>query len=173
MRQVALLRGINVGGNNIIPMKQLVELCQKKLGWEDVQTYIQSGNVVFTSDEARPAEVLRAAIAKRFKLDIPVVTRTAKALDTVVKGNPFPGADPKLLHVGFLSTTPTATQVARLDPERSPGDEFRVVGSHLYVNYAGGVAKTKLTPQYLDSRLETMCTARNWRTVLTLQELLG
>ena len=173
MRQLALLRGVNVGGNNLIPMKQLAELCSKTLGWVDVSTYIQSGNVVFTSSEPKAADVLSAAIARRFKLQIPVVTRTAKELAAVVKGNPGPGADPKMLHVGFLSTTPTRAQVARLDPERSPGDEFKVVGAHLYLHYAAGAGKTKLTPQWIDSRLETMCTARNWRTVLTLQEMLG
>jgi uncharacterized protein (DUF1697 family) len=101
------------------------------------------------------------------------VIRTAAEIDGVVRGNPFlkAGADPKTLHVGFLRDRPSKSQVAALDPDRSPPDEFVVRGGEIYLRLPNGVARSKLTSQYFDSRLKTIITARNWRTVLKLQEM--
>jgi uncharacterized protein (DUF1697 family) len=172
---LALLRGINLGSRRL-PMKDLAAMLEEA-GCADVRTYIQSGNVVYRAASAlarRVPVIVQGAIAERFGFECPVVTRTAAEIEGVVKANPFPeaAAEPKTLHVGFLRDRPTKSKVAALDPDRSPPDAFVVRGSEIYVHYPKGSARSKLTPQYFDSRLETTSTFRNWRTVLTLQEML-
>ena len=99
--------------------------------------------------------------------------RTADELEKVVKRNPFNkiGADPKRLHVSFLENRPSASAVRGLDPDRSPPDEFVVSGREIFLYCPNGVARTKLTNQYFDSKLRTVSTVRNWKTVLKLVEL--
>jgi uncharacterized protein (DUF1697 family) len=106
-------------------------------------------------------------------LRVPVVLRSADELAAVVAKNPFvrAGADEDQLHVMFLAAKPTAAQARALDPARSPGDEFALVGRDLYLKLPNGVARTKLTNAYFDKALGTVGTARNWRTVLKLVEL--
>ena len=177
-RHVALLRGINVGGNNQLPMKDLAALFVKA-GCTDVVTYIQSGNVVFRAEPAlasRVPEVIPAAILKSHELAVPVIVRSAAELKKIAAKHPHatPEAEARMLHVGFLAKKPTAAQVASLDPQRSPADVFSVAGSEIYVLYsAAGLAKSKLTSQYIDSKLGTVVTMRNWNTVLKLVELTG
>ncbi len=171
---VALLRGINLGGRRL-PMKDLAPMF-RDAGCGDVRTYIQSGNVVFQAGQAlarRIPDLIEEAISERFGFEAPVVTRTAAEIDGVVRGNPFlkGGADPKTLHVAFLRDRPSKTGIATLDPDRSPPDEFAVRASEIYLRCPDGVARSKLTAQYFDSRLGTITTARNWRTVLKLQEM--
>lgn len=164
-RAVVLLRGVNVGGNNMIRMPVLTGLLEG-LGCTDVVTYLQSGNAVVTSS-LRPAG-LEAAVREALVqtgLDVRVMVRTARDLDAVVAANPFPDAEPKLLHVAFLSGDPVAV------PEATP-PEAVVAGPacSLYVHYANGVRGSKLTLS--DNKLGVAATARNWRTVLALQSLL-
>ncbi|HEX7663581.1 MAG TPA: DUF1697 domain-containing protein [Polyangiaceae bacterium] len=171
---VALLRGINVGGKNKLPMRDLV-LMFEAAGCTNVVTYIQSGNVVF---EASPkiaktiAAVVTDAIRARFTLEIPVVVRTAAQMKIVASANPFEieGNTPDFWHVAFLKDVPLAEHVSALDPNRSPGDRFVVVGGDVYLHVAHA-AKTKLTNAFFDSKLKTVSTGRNWRTVLKLVEL--
>lgn len=172
---VALLRGINVGGKNRLPMKDLAEIFQAA-GCTGVRTYIQSGNVVFRAGPALAKKVpalVSAAIGTRFGFAPVLVTRTAAQLEEAARRNPFlaRGEDPRVLHLGFLLDTPTAENLAKLDPRRSPPEEFAVLGREVYLFCPRGMADTKLTSQYFDSRLKTTLTARNWRTVLQLVEL--
>jgi len=169
---VALLRGINVGGRNKLPMKELASLF-RDAGSREVETYIQSGNVVFEAEPAladRIAGVVSEAIRRDFGLDVPVVTRTEYELARVVDTNPFleGGGDESILHVAFLADLPDADRVRSLDPNRSPPDEFAVAGREIYLRCPNGMARTKLTNAYFDSRLATVSTMRNWRTVSTL-----
>ena len=172
---VALLRGVNVGGKNMLPMKDLAAMFAKA-GCRDVATYIQSGNVVFGAD-AKIVKGLAAAIAKQveaqFGLRVPVVLRTAAELKKVIRSNPFlkDGADVETLHVCFLADLPGAELVAALDAGRSAPDEFSVVGREIYTRLPNGAARTKLTNAYFDSKLKTVSTMRNWRTVLKLAQL--
>jgi uncharacterized protein (DUF1697 family) len=173
---IALLRGINVGGKNKLPMKDLAALF-RDAGCDRVQTYIQSGNVVFQATPALASRIpalIAKAISESFGYRVPVVTRTADKLREIARGNPFlrSGADPKTLHVMFLMDVPAAAGVAELDPARSTPDEFLVRGREIYLHCPGGMARTKLTNQYFDSRLNTTSTARNWRTVLKLLDLV-
>jgi len=172
---VALLRGINVGGKNKLKMTALAEIFADA-GCHEVRTYIQSGNVVYrASDEiaSRIPELIADRIAARLGLRVPVVTRTASEFHDVVTNNPFLHADhdPKSLCVAFLADLPTSEQISRLDPDRSPSDEFVVRDREIYLHLPNGAARTKLTNAYFDSKLGTTSTARNWRTVLKLDEL--
>ena len=177
MTHIALLRGINVGGRNRLPMKQLIQIFTDA-GYGHVRTYIQSGNVVFDAPAAlarlAPATV-SAAIAADLGLNVPIVTRTAVELQQIVGANPFAeaGADPALLHVGFLADRPAATAMVALDPHRSPPDECAVQGRELYLRCPNGMARTKFTNAYLDRTLRTVTTIRNWRTTLTLLDMAG
>lgn len=141
-----------------------------------MRTYIQSGNVVFTARSAvarRMAASLSQAIADRLGLTVPVVLRSVAQLRAVVDDNPFlaQGVDPQALHVAFLADAPGAELGAALDPDRSPPDALVLRGAALFLHLSGGVAKTTLTNAYLDRVLQTTCTLRNWRTVLTLAEM--
>lgn len=174
-RYVALLRAVNVGGKNKLPMKDLAAMLAKA-GCTDVKTYIQSGNAVFSATPEiakRIPQLIPEAIAKKFGFRAPVVVRTAKELQGVADSNPFlkPGADTQALAVGFLADRPDPRRVAALDPKRSPGDSFEVCGREIYLCLPSGFAKTKLTTAYFDSGLATTSTFRNWRTVLTLLEM--
>ena len=172
---IALLRGINVGGKNRMPMKELAAMFVDA-GCKDVRTYIQSGNVVFrtgSTGEEDISSVISASILSRFGYRIPIITRTAREFLEIVQANPFveAGAEADKLHVMFLAELPDGAQVEALDPNRSPGDEFAVLGREIYLHCPNGVARTKLTNSYFDSRLSTTSTTRNWRTVLRLLEL--
>lgn len=172
----ALLRGINVGGKNSLPMKDLAALFVKA-GCGKVTTYIQSGNVVFQADRVlaeRLSGVVAGAILKNFGIQVPVIIRSAPAMSKIAVGNPFlkSGSDIEALHVAFLTVSPSAAQVQSLDPERSPGDKFRVQGSEVYLYCPNGFGRSKLTNQYFDSKLKTTSTIRNWKTVLKLVDML-
>jgi len=169
---VALLRGINVGGKNKLPMKDLV-LMFERAGCASTRHYIQSGNVVFEAPRALAARipaVVQAAIEKELGLRVPVLVRAAKELHAVAAGNPFlaAGADPDALHVMFLADAPSKAAIAALDPDRSPPDAFAVEGREIYLSCPKGVGNTKLTNAWFDAKLTTTSTGRNWRTVVKL-----
>lgn len=172
-RGVALLRGVNLGPHKRMKMVDLVAVFEK-CGCAEIATYIQSGNVVFTAPAGGiDAAMLEAAIEKRFGFSAPVVLRTAEQLHAAIAANPYPNCDQERdrPHISFLADAPLAEHVATLDPQRSPGDSFRVLGRELYLLFPTGIANNKLTSQYFDSRLKTTGTARNWRTVLALAEM--
>lgn len=172
---VALLRGINVGGKNKLAMPALVAEFERA-GCRAVRTYIQSGNVLFeapASVVARLAARLADSLEKRFGLRLVPVLRTAVEFERAAAGNPFlrRGIDPKFLHVAFLADRPKPAALRSLDPHRSPPDEFEVAGREIYLHCPGGVARTRLTNAYFDARLSTTTTVRNWRTVTKLVEM--
>ena len=173
---VALLRGINVGGRNKLPMKDLVRLFVEA-GCDNPRSFIQSGNVVFRADPAVAAglpDFIAAKIATDFGYRTPVLLRTIAQMRHVMSNNPFlhEGASKDTLHVMFLADRPSQSQVDTLDPNRSPPGAFRVRGQDVYLHLPLGVADTKLTNSYFDSKLGTVSTGRNWRTVTKLLELM-
>jgi uncharacterized protein (DUF1697 family) len=174
---VALLRGINVGGKHLVPMNMLAEMFAGA-GCEQVRTYIQSGNVVFAASPAVAREIAEAIgkeIRKRLGHEVPVVVRSAEQFAQVVENNPFVQRKDytNLSHVLFGAEKFSPAGVKALDPQRSPGDEFVCRGQEIYLWAPNGVGKTKLTNAYFDRALETVCTQRNWRTVLRLSEMLS
>ena len=168
---VALLRGVNVGGKNTVPMADLRGVFES-LGHGAVRTFIQSGNVVFTARKAVVPTSLETAIAAELGVKTVVVVRTRRELENIVKASPFAGADPSKLHVGFMTRKPTAAVVAQLDGEPFLPEEFAVRGSEIYLHLPNGMGRTKL-PGYLDRRLGIPTTVRNWKTVNKLVELAG
>jgi uncharacterized protein (DUF1697 family) len=173
VQQVIMLRGINLGPNRRVPMADLRALFGDA-GYEDVRTYVQSGNVVLEST-AKPAELEREAaalISERFGFDVPVVVRTARQLAAVVKHNPLGDVadNPKRYQVSFLAEKPAAAAVRGLE-ETAAGDE-RVVchGREIYSWHPDGVARSKLATALSGKKLG-IATARNWTTVETLLEM--
>jgi len=174
---VALLRAINVGGRNGLPMKTLVGMFEA-LGCRNVRTYIQSGNVVFEASDAlhkRLSKAVEATIQKQCGFSVPVVTRSAAELEKVARGHHFAKRtkDPKALHVAFLADAPSAERIAMLDPKRSPPDEFKVIGRDLHLLLPKGVGSSKLTNVYFDAKLGTVSTLRNLATIQKLHEMCG
>lgn len=175
-RLIALLRGINVTGRNKVPMVELRSLCVE-LGWRDVQTYIQSGNVLFAAAGA-PATLedeLERAIKNCFGLSIPVVVRTTTQWRAYVQANPLSeiaAREPNRLLLA-LSKRPPQSDALQALRARAEQEEIVQVGDALYIHYAAGVGRSKLTPALLDRLVGSPVTARNWRTVLKLAELSG
>ena len=172
----ALLRGINVGGKHKLPMKQLAELFVEA-NCADVRTYIQSGNVIFSAPTAGAEEIaacIASQIEQRFGFGCPVILRSAEQMAQTVLDNPFlrAGMPEKTLHVYFLAGLPRAISVESLDPDRSAPDAFRVLDRQIYLHLPNGMARTKLTNSYFDSKLSTVSTARNWTTVLALVDMM-
>jgi uncharacterized protein (DUF1697 family) len=147
-------------------------------GCRDVQSYIQSGNVIFRADldvvTSLPG-VITASIAEQCGYQVPVVLRTTEQLGDVIRHNPFitQGADEETLHVLFLADRPSAARVENLDPDRSPPDAFAVLGQEVYLHLPNGAGRTKLTNGYFDAKLATISTGRNWRTVTTLYTMMN
>ena len=173
-RLVALFRGINVGGNNRIPMAEL-RTTFESLGHDNVTSIIQSGNVCFdSSDEpAATAEAIRAAVAGRFEVDVPVLLRSAADIAEVLAAHPFPVGEiePKLHHVMFLADRAPSDAADRIG-DHFP-DEFVVVGREVHVRYPRGSARSKLTNDLVDRRLGTIATARNLPTCQKIAAELG
>ena len=172
---VALLRAVNVGGQGKVPMAELRAWCGD-LGYDDVVTYIQSGNVVFrasATDEGQVSSALADRIEQECGVRTSVMVRRTHDLESVMDDNPFlaPGVEPRTLHVAFLADTPSGEAIAGLDPDRSPPDQFAVDGRHVYLHYPDGSGRSKLTNDYLERGLGTVSTARNWNTVTKLVDL--
>jgi uncharacterized protein (DUF1697 family) len=148
------------------------------LGFEGVQTYLHSGNVII--DPGKPGvrqlpASLESAIADEFGLEVRVLVRTSKELADVAAGHPFGDSqsDPSRLHVIFMETSPTAGKVAGLDPDRSPPDSYEVRGREIFLNYPDGQGRSKLDLAYFERVLGVAGTARNWNTVTKLLEMLS
>jgi uncharacterized protein (DUF1697 family) len=175
-RHVALLRGINLGGKNRLPMAGLVALFES-VGCTGVRTYIQSGNVAFEASaalaKALPAKVA-AGIEREFGIMVPVQLRSAAELRAALRVHALQdrGTPESALHVMFLRDRPKASKVKLLDPDRSPGDRFAVRGREVYLLCPNGIARTKLTNAWFDAALGTVSTTRNWRTAQALLSMI-
>ena len=168
---VALLRGINVGGNNKLPMESLRSI-GSSLGLNDVSTYINSGNLLFSGGaSSQLAGDLAAAIFAKHKIEIPVVVCSDERLVKALENNPFPTHDPKLVLVYFCSAPPSTEAVLTIDTARSPGDSIVVVDSEVYLSVPSGAHKTKFTLSYLEKTLGVRMTSRNINTVSKLCSL--
>ncbi len=173
-RLVVLLRGINIGSRNRISMPDLREALEDA-GYDDVRTYLQSGNVVLTSagSAKKVARDCERLIADRFGLEIAVVTRTRSELAKVVERNPIRrvAKDPKRYQVSFLEAKPNAKTVRELEEVATGGEKIASIGRELYAWHPEGVARSKLWARLAGKDLGTTATARNWTTVTKLLEL--
>jgi uncharacterized protein (DUF1697 family) len=173
-RLIALLRAVNVGGRKL-PMAELRALCAD-LGWKDVETYIQSGNLVFSAPgkpEALEAQ-LEKAIEDRFGLDVPVIVRTAAQWAHYVAANPFPEVaegEPNRLQLLVSKRPPDGEAAAKLTARARAGEIVEAAGGALWFHFPEGVGTSKLTPAAIDKAAGSPSTGRNWRTVVKLQEM--
>jgi uncharacterized protein (DUF1697 family) len=175
-RMVALLRGINVGGRTLA-MAELRALCAE-IGWRSVETYIQSGNIVFAAD-GKPAaleNVLEGAIEKRFGMKVPVVVRTARQWAAYLRDNPFPEAAcdaPNWLLLLVSKRPPVAGAEQGLEARAAAGERVGRASDGLWIRYPKGVGTSKLTPVLIDRLVGSPATGRNYRTVIKLKGMLG
>ena len=171
---IVLLRGINIGPRNRISMPELREALEDA-GYEDIQTYLQSGNVALTNTAAakKVARDCERLIADRFKLEIAVVTRTRTELAKIVERNPLErvAKDPKRYQVSFLEAKPTAEIVRELEEIATADERVVSIGREIYAWHPGGVARSKLWARLAGKGLGVTATARNWTTVTKLLEL--
>lgn len=175
-RWIALLRGINVSGQNKIGMADLCALCAD-IGWHAVQHYIQSGNLVFTAAAAAPdlERALEHAITRRFGLNIPVIVRAAASWPAYVANNPFVAEserEPNLVMLALSRLPPKPDAADQLQERAANGERVQLVGDALWIHYAGGAGRSKLSPVLLDRLVGSPVTARNWRTVLHLATMV-
>ena len=175
-RYVALLRGINIGPRNRIAMPALREALTEA-GFEDVQTYVQSGNVVLTSRAKTDAvrKQVEQLITERFGLEIAVLVRTSADLSRIAKANPLKqvAANPKRYQVTFLESKLPAATVRELEGLAAKGEQVVARGKEVYAWTPDGVARSKLWAKLAGTSLGVTATSRNWTTVEALRELAG
>jgi uncharacterized protein (DUF1697 family) len=173
---IAMLRGINIGPHKRIKMDRLRESFEA-LGFAAVETYIQSGNVVFKTGKASPASLgkkIEAKLLDDFGFSVSVILRTAQEMETIIRGNPLlqeKGIDSAKLHVAFLSETPLRAALAKLQVLTLAPDRARSVGTELYLYFPNGVSGSSLWKHPLDRVLAVTTTMRNWNTVNQLSAM--
>lgn len=173
----ALLRAVNLGPHNRVPMSDLRAMLAK-LGMEDAQTLLQSGNAVFRSAIAAPADLerkLEGGSVKHLKVTTEFFVRTAKDLQALIASNPFPKEakeDPGHLLVLFMKDPPSHANVSALKSAIVGREVFEAIGRHAYFVFPDGVGRSRLTTTLVERKLGTRGTGRNWNTVLKLAALL-
>ena len=173
---VSILRGINVSGHNLISMDALRKM-YKDLGFSNITTYVQSGNVVFTSTNTDP-EKLEKKIAQQLKnsfgFDVPVIVLTIDKLQRIIDNNPFSkdlSKDQVFLHVTFFSSKPDMQQVSTIEEKKPAGEEIAVTEHAVYLYCPNGYGNTKLSNTFLEAKLKVEATTRNWKTTNKLLEI--
>lgn len=174
-RYLVLLRGINVGGHNKVPMAELRDALSGH-GFGDVSTYIASGNVLLDAGGRAEADVVdevAGVVSERFGLSIPIVARAVADWPAILAANPFPDAEtePKFLHVSLCDRAPDPEAAAAFDAAAHSPDRLEIVGRELYLWYPNGSGRSKLTGALLERKLGVTTTARNWSTMRKLAEL--
>jgi uncharacterized protein (DUF1697 family) len=171
---IALFRGINVVGKNGLPMKELVEILTK-LGCENVQTYIQSGNAVFDCKKRSMAVLAKSIgqlVEERRGFTPAVMLLTHEELEKAARGNPFPNStsEPKSLHLGFLDSAPKKPNRKKLDELRADSESYQLKGQVFYLHAPDGIGRSKLAAG-AERAIGVPMTMRNWRTVEKVMEL--
>jgi uncharacterized protein (DUF1697 family) len=173
---IALLRGINVSGKNSIKMDALVSSF-KGFGFENVKSYIQSGNLIFHSKVKNSEEIrlmIENMIEIKFSLDVSVIIRTKADIEQVIKNNPFLKdkiVEIDRLYVTFLSETPDNNIINKLNLSKNEGEEFQIIDKEVYLYCPNGYGRTKLNNNIFESKLKVKATTRNWNTVNKLMEI--
>ena len=173
--KLALLRAVNVGGRKL-PMAKLREVCAE-LGWKDVATYIQSGNLLFDASGKDGAleRVLEEAIEAEFGLDVPVIVRSAAEWAKLAASNPFRQAArdaPNRLQLLVSKKPPADDAAEKLMAKAQAGEQVKAVAGGLWFHFPEGIARSKLTPSLIDKACGSPATGRNYRTVIKLKEML-
>ncbi len=175
---IAMLRGVNVTGHNSIKMEQLRGLCNR-LGFQKVETYVQSGNIVFQAKIENPAVLSKRigrSILHSFGFETPVIVRTSTEMENVVANNPFlkeKDIDSSKLHVTFLSAAAQKSSLKRLEDLATGQDRFYPASREIYLYCPGGYGRTKLSNNAIEKALSVTATTRNWRTTSTLLDMVS
>lgn len=166
---IVILRGINVSGKNKLPMQELRELLST-LGFQAIQTYIQSGNIILRSDVARNTIVtqIQTAIKEQYGYDVPVLIRTVEEWEKAIANNPYPIDNHKVLHFTFLSEVPMSTEIT---VNAAEGDHYTIIDDVVYIYALGGYGKSKLSNNLFEKKLKVTATTRNYKTTMKLLEL--
>jgi uncharacterized protein (DUF1697 family) len=167
---ISMLRGINVSGQRKVNMQELRRL-YASLGFEGVQTYIQSGNVIFRcplTDPRRLTETIESEIRRSFGLEVKVFVRTSAEFRELVGNNPFAGRDESKLHVTFLSGQPARVPLGEMRDARSGAEDFLISGQSVYLFCPDGYGGTELSNGFFERKLKVAATTRNWKTVNSL-----
>jgi uncharacterized protein (DUF1697 family) len=165
---IALFRGINVGGTNVLPMKDLVALLET-IGSQNVKTYIQSGNAVFQNQEENPSLLsnkIRVTLKKSHGFEPQVLLLTPEEIESAIESNPFPEAEsePKTLHLDFLASMPKNPDLDALESIKSDREQFALKDRVFYLHAPDGIGRSKLAAN-TEKLLGVAITGRNWRTV--------
>ncbi|OUL60808.1 DUF1697 domain-containing protein [Flavobacterium sp. AJR] len=173
---LALLRGINVSGHNMIKMEAL-KTTLEAIGFKNVQTYIQSGNVFVDTDEDNASKVgfvIKQEIFKVFGHEVPIVVIYKQDLEACFKNNPFlkeKDADIKKLYVAFISIALKSDSINDLKISQFKPDEASIDGNRIFIKYAVGAGKTRFDQKYIEKKLNVTATIRNWNTVTQLLKI--
>jgi uncharacterized protein (DUF1697 family) len=172
---IALLRGINVSGQKKIKMSDL-KLLFEEMGFKDVQTYIQSGNVIFSSKEisADKLEIkISSGIKRKCGFDVRVIILSAKEIEYVLKNNPFlkKKKDEDKFYVTFLSKIPSDENIEKMHSIDYSPEEYFIEGKRLYLFVPNGFGQAKINNNLIEKKLKVDGTTRNWKTVKALSEL--
>ncbi|WP_224484714.1 DUF1697 domain-containing protein [Robertkochia aurantiaca] len=175
-KRIAILRGINVGGKRKILMADLKSMFEK-MKFSNVHTYIQSGNVFFESkndiDNIELSKNIEEALKEAFGLEVPVIVRTPKEIETAISQNPFYRNDSDIghLHLTFLKEEPTDENQDKAKSYNYEPDRFKIKGRDIFIYCEGKYHQSKLTNNFFEKKLKVGATTRNWKTVLKLFEL--
>lgn len=173
---IALLRGINVSGKNSIKM-DVLRLSLEKLYFQQVTTYIQSGNIVFKTENENTQEI-ELQIAQQIKMDfgydIPVLVLEKEQLEQIIANNPFTQQEKEsvFLHVTFFSSSPKNFDRTTIEVKKQNGEEIVIAETAIYLFCPKGYGKTKLTNNFLETALKINCTTRNWKTINELFKMM-
>lgn len=175
MRYVALLRGVNVGGNTMIKMAELKKSFESR-GYQNVVTYVNSGNIAFDAKRASEASIvtkIEKVIEEDFEKTVPVMVREQGEIPAIIDANPFAGKfeSHKEMHVLFLRDEMTTKDLTQLKADAYPGEGYEASGRELYCLLPKGVIESLLGKSYIEKKLKLAVTGRNWRTVQKLAEL--
>lgn len=168
-RYIVLLRGINVSGKNKLPMAELRDMLNE-LNYKNVQTYIQSGNVILESSKTKSVtcKTIKIGIKDKFGFDVPVIARTIPEWEKAINNYPFSTENEKIVAFTFLEQSSEETI---LDIKSIGEDQYKIVNDVVYLYCPSGFAKTKLTNNTIEKKLKAIATTRNLRTTLKLLEL--
>lgn len=173
---LAFLRGINVGGHRKIKMKDL-QLSLAKMGFDEVKTYIQSGNIVFKAAEDKAdtlSKEIEARIVKDFGFEVKVIIKNRAQLKEIISNNPYlpdDSANISKCYLTLLTEVPKKEQAEVLNALKFPHDEFHLMDNIIYLYCTNGYGKTKLSNDFFEKKLKQAATTRNWKTMLKMLEM--
>ncbi len=173
---ISILRGINVSGKKLVKMDALSKMYES-IGFKNIKTYVQSGNVVFASEEndlKKLEKIISSQIETEFGFNVPVIVFDTKTLETIIENNPFSKDSSKesvFMHVTFLAESPKEFDKEVITSKKQPDEEIAFAQNAVYLYCPNGYARTKLNNNYIESKLKVNATTRNWKTTNELLKL--